>query len=344
VEARKISVLALVVVLGAQAAWADTIDSRIQHAESKHQSAMQLLHRAQVRLQDVGGQLAAAQRLLDRATAQVITARDREREASVRVALAQDVLTSRVRAIYENGPGTALDLMLSARSPADLLSINEFTTHAMEADMDAVSDVRQGREQLARMQSALEARREGLVRQQNQVSQLVSEMQAQVSLAQTAARRLGVRIKALEKTRRQIQAARTREALSQSVISNEMGDQAALLALLGPSGGQTCDVPAGLRDTGRTISGDASWYGDQFAGDATASGAVFDPSLFTAAHRTLPLGSFLRIHYDGKCAIVLVNDRGPYGNYGRVIDLAQAPAQYLGLGVGYVSADILLPR
>ena len=336
--------LALVVVLGAQAAWADTIDSRIQHAESKHQSAMQLLHRAQVRLQDVGGQLAAAQRLLDRATAQVITARDREREASVRVALSQDVLTTRVRAIYENGPGTALDLMLSARSPADLLSINEFTTHAMEADMDAVSDVRQGREQLARMQSALEARREGLVRQQNQVSQLVSEMQAQVSLAQTAARRLGVRIKALEKTRRQIQAARTREALSQSVISNEMGDQAALLALLGPSGGQTCDVPAGLRDTGRTISGDASWYGDQFAGDATASGAVFDPSLFTAAHRTLPLGSFLRIHYDGKCAIVLVNDRGPYGNYGRVIDLAQAPAQYLGLGVGYVSADILLPR
>jgi rare lipoprotein A (peptidoglycan hydrolase) len=344
VQTKRLSAFALVVVLGSQAAWADTVDSRIQRAQAEHQSALEILHEAQARLRDVGGKLAAAQHLLDLATAEVISARDRERDASVRVALAQDVLTSRVRAIYENGPGTALDLLLSARSPSDLLSINEFTTHTMQADMDAVAEVRQGRARLARMHAALEARRETFVVQQHEVSRLVAEMQSQVGRAQTAAHRLGIRVKSLEKMRRRLEAARTQEALSQDAISNEMGDQSALLNLLGPSGGQSCDIPGGLRDTGRTISGDASWYGDEFAGDSTASGVIFDPSLFTAAHRTLPLGSFLRVHYDGRCAIVLVNDRGPYGNYGRIIDLAQAPAQYLGLGVGYVTADILLPR
>src|SRR5439155_12779512 len=120
--------------------------------------------------------------------------------------------------------------------------------------------------------------------------------------------------------------------------------EAKLLALLGPSGGRGCAVPSGLRQTGQTISGDASWYGDDFAGQPTASGAIFDPSLFTAAHRTLPLGVFLRVQYDGRCAIVLVNDRGPYGNYQRIIDLAHGPAEYLGVGVAHVTADVLVPR
>src|SRR5207248_3231311 len=117
--------------------------------------------------------------------------------------------------------------------------------------------------------------------------------------------------------------------------------EAKLLALLGPSEGKGCAIPQGLRDTGQRISGDASWYGGSFAGGPTASGATFDPSLFTAAHRTLPLGVFLRVHYNGNCAIVLVNDRGPYGNYQRIIDLAHPPAPDLGIGVAPLPATAL---
>ena len=140
--------------------------------------------------------------------------------------------------------------------------------------------------------------------------------------------------------------ARAREMRRETLLASgpAAASQARLLALLGPNGGRGCAIPSGLRDTGQSISGDASWYGGQFAGGPTASGAPFDPSLFTAAHRTLPLGSFLRVHYAGRCAIVLVNDRGPYGNYQRIIDLAHAPAEYLGLGVGHVTADVLVPR
>jgi rare lipoprotein A len=121
-------------------------------------------------------------------------------------------------------------------------------------------------------------------------------------------------------------------------------DQSALLALLGPDGGRGCDIPSGLQQTGQGFSGQASFYGEEFAGQPTATGAIFVPELFTAAHLTLPLPSFLHVRYGGKCATVLVNDRGPYVK-GRVLDLSQGAAQYLGLpGVDVVEAEILTIR
>ena len=116
--------------------------------------------------------------------------------------------------------------------------------------------------------------------------------------------------------------------------------QAALLELLGPTGGRTCEIPPGLRDTGATVQGLATWYGDP---QGTAAGVPFDPTLFTAAHRTLPLGTFLRIHNGNRCAILLVNDRGPYGDYDRVIDVALSAGRYLGIGVSQVTAEVLVP-
>jgi hypothetical protein len=119
-------------------------------------------------------------------------------------------------------------------------------------------------------------------------------------------------------------------------------DQAPFLALLGPTGGRTCETPPGLMEAGERFSGYASWYGWEFGGQSTAMGAIFDPRLFTAANRWLPLGSFLRVRNGDRCAIVLVNDRGPYGRLERVIDLSQAAAQYLGVGVTWVDAEVLV--
>jgi rare lipoprotein A (peptidoglycan hydrolase) len=124
-------------------------------------------------------------------------------------------------------------------------------------------------------------------------------------------------------------------------------NQDELLALLGPDGGRTCTIPPGLKDTGQQISGDASWYGWDFAGQSTASGATFDPRLMTAANRTLPFGTFLRVRWQDRCVIVLVNDRGPYGDLNRVIDLSLGAARALGsesAGVVPVTADVLVPR
>ena len=84
--------------------------------------------------------------------------------------------------------------------------------------------------------------------------------------------------------------------------------------------------------------GVASWYGPGFHGRATASGARFDQHAMTAAHRTLPFGTRLKVTYRGRAVTVTVNDRGPYIR-GRVLDLSKGAASRLGLipaGVGEV--------
>jgi len=79
-------------------------------------------------------------------------------------------------------------------------------------------------------------------------------------------------------------------------------------------------------------SGEASWYSNKFEGRLTASGEHFDSGAFTAAHRTLPLGSHVRVRSlaTGKSVVVRINDRGPYVNK-RIIDLSYAAAKSLGL-------------
>ena len=86
----------------------------------------------------------------------------------------------------------------------------------------------------------------------------------------------------------------------------------------------------------------ASWYGPGFAGQPTASGEPFNPQALTAAHKTLPFGTQVRI-CDDACAVVTINDRGPYAN-GAEYDLSQGAAEATGLideGVGTVDATIL---
>ena len=78
--------------------------------------------------------------------------------------------------------------------------------------------------------------------------------------------------------------------------------------------------------------GYATWYGGELGGSRTASGGRFDPAAFTAAHRTLPLGSYAEVTSldTGRTILVLVNDRGPTGG-GLLIDLSQASAKALGV-------------
>jgi rare lipoprotein A len=78
--------------------------------------------------------------------------------------------------------------------------------------------------------------------------------------------------------------------------------------------------------------GVASWYGTKFNGRATSSGELYDICAFTAAHKTLPLPSYVRVTNldNGRSLIVRVNDRGPFHD-GRVMDLSYAAAVRLGV-------------
>jgi rare lipoprotein A len=91
----------------------------------------------------------------------------------------------------------------------------------------------------------------------------------------------------------------------------------------------------------------ASWYGGKFQGRQTASGECFDTNEFTAAHKTLPFGTIVKVTSleNGKSTVVRINDRGPFVP-GRIIDLSRAAAAAIGLtgkGVAKVRIRVLDP-
>src|SRR6266852_1164026 len=93
--------------------------------------------------------------------------------------------------------------------------------------------------------------------------------------------------------------------------------------------------------------GNASWYGKQFHGRTTASGEDFDMFELTAAHRQLPLGTYVTVTNlkNGKWIIVRVNDRGPYID-GRIMDLSYGAARMLNFrdGIERVRLDVIKPE
>ncbi len=92
----------------------------------------------------------------------------------------------------------------------------------------------------------------------------------------------------------------------------------------------------------------ASWYGNSFKGLRTASGSIFNPQSLTAAHRTLGLGSQVKVTElrSGRSVVVRITDRGPYLP-GRGIDLSYAAARQLGIvrqGVAQVRVELVQPE
>jgi rare lipoprotein A len=99
------------------------------------------------------------------------------------------------------------------------------------------------------------------------------------------------------------------------------------------------------RDLTYDETGIGSWYGDEFAGRLTANGEIFDPAKVTAAHKTLPMPSVVRVTNldNGKSLVVRVNDRGPFVS-GRIIDLSREAARLIGYkkaGIARVRVQVL---
>ena len=97
--------------------------------------------------------------------------------------------------------------------------------------------------------------------------------------------------------------------------------------------------------SGNGQSGMASFYHDRFHGRRTASGTAYNKDALSAAHKTLPLGTQVRVTdaRSGRSVVVRINDRGPYAR-GRVIDLSHAAASEIGLvgkGVAKVKLEVL---
>ena len=109
----------------------------------------------------------------------------------------------------------------------------------------------------------------------------------------------------------------------------------------------TMTVPAHSAPSAEAQEGEASFYADSLHGNKTASGEPYDKGALTAAHRSLPFGTKVKVTYlkTGKSVVVVINDRGPHVK-NRIIDLSRAAARKIGLveaGHGKVKLEILKP-
>jgi rare lipoprotein A len=107
--------------------------------------------------------------------------------------------------------------------------------------------------------------------------------------------------------------------------------------------GRQAEAPLPVPPGAATQRGQATFYSDRFAGRKTANGERYDPSALTAAHRTLPFGTVVDVaRPDGRHVQVRINDRGPFGQNRRIIDLSRRAAEHIGIrGVGEVTIRVV---
>jgi peptidoglycan hydrolase CwlO-like protein len=343
---RKAAALAVVLVLlspgWGRAQTTDDLEQARRHRDAAAAEVAQLTRQIR-KLSDRYMPLEAEAR---KVAARLIDAYQREMAVQAELEEARHVLDARASAAYRAGPGAILaaymEVITQSGTFADLHSADLLIEYALQADVNQALDVLHDHEDARAARRAVERERGRLLQREVRLASLRSALETRLDRAHALAKAAGLQVAELERQQRRLLKAAQRglDRQQDALIGDPDASLAELLALLGPDGGRGCAVPPALEMTGQSFSGLASWYGWDFAGNPTASGAIYDPRLFTAAHKTLPLNSFVRVRRGDRCAVVLVNDRGPYID-GRVIDLSMAAAEYLGVGVTHVEVDIL---
>ncbi len=329
-RARALAILLVVLALGAPPARAAT-DAAAQ------------LERLRDRVEALLRRHTVLERHVGRAAVAYVQAARAAEAAELAVDEARARLEARIRAAYQLGPAAPLEALLGAPSLADLGTVTEYAARTIALDAEAVEELEAAQEAAVAARERAEDHLRAVRPRLERLRRSLAELKRRLVDAEAEAERARAEAAWLAEQRLAIAEAEARAESWADLQTLTWGeDQAPYLALLGPTGGRTCETPPGLVATGETFSGYASWYGWEFGGQPTAMGAIFDPTLFTAANRWLPLGTFLRVHHGDRCAIVLVNDRGPYGRLERVIDLSKAAAEYLGVGVSWVTAEVLV--
>ena len=254
-------------------------------------------------------------------------------DANAAVSEARDRYIDRAIEAYKTGSVTRLALLLSADSLGELMSMAEATLNAGQIEGEVVEELEAARTKVESAQARLDLRKQTLLVAQNAALVLTGQIDDTIEARRSRLVEMTERIAELE--------AQARQAALVASAAQNIDVGAELLRILQPSG-PSRGIPEGFASTGATFEGIASWYGPGFEGNPTASGQIFDSSLYTAASKELPLGTWLYVSHQGRGVVVLVNDRGPYVD-DRILDLSHAAAQAIGItGLGWVKATILI--
>jgi len=256
---------------------------------------------------------------------------------------AQHALDSQARQVYMASATRGAHWLSSLAAPDLQHLAHRGSQQALTVDRGLVADVTARMAELTELQRQADAFRRRLLHQVRPV--LEAQDRARELLARAmelAARDAALQAQllahgdALDAISEQVTLALTPSQRERARRALER--EAPVVALLERSGS---GYPAGYVPSGVVLEGGASWYGPGFVGNPTASGAPYDPERLTCAHKTLPLGTVVRVSRAGLAVSCLVNDRGPYVD-GRIIDMSRAGSRALGYdGVARVTVEVL---
>ena len=271
------------------------------------------------KLQNMTNQMATAQKnyqasaaKLARARTSAANSRKELKSLNTRIETDRKALNAQADYLYRTGNASILAAVFSSQSLEEFFSKVNYLTFVSESNARVVNGLRADLNRHTVVQASLDS-------------------QLKTQEAQTAS------------LRRQSEQATRELASTQSYVNTLSAQQQAALQAAAEAANARRDAsssssseasksytpPANVSGTGQTFSGIASWYSN--------GGGM------TAAHKTLPFGTLVRVTYRGNSVVVRINDRGPYVN-GRVIDLNRAAAAAIGLesaGIGRVTCEVV---
>jgi rare lipoprotein A len=288
---------------------------------------------------DLAGSLAELRALHDQLVAQrdAIQARllreEARREAAERrLDAATEGLATRLVDLFDQGAQARLQVLLDLRDSVDQQEQARLRGELDPADRAVVDELAAARAQVASATATADAVRAQVRSVGTRIAALDAALEEREPMtaderARAAGKRYSIDARLVFATGPIPDIGYWGAATGGGLLTGWMGYAGAAV------GGVGCSAPdPALRATGSIEQGDASWYGPGFDGEVTANGEVYDQTAMTAAHRTLPFGTIVRVFASttGRCAFVRINDRGPFVD-GRIIDLSRAAADQLGI-------------
>jgi len=299
-----------IIILPTSAALAQPGDTDISVASQKLQSMESQMASAQKNYQ-------ASAKKLAQARTDAAGSRQELSALTARIATNRQTLNEQANYLYRMNNASLLEEMFSSQTFSEFVSKITYLGFVSDSNARVLNGLRRDLNRCTAVQENLDRQ---LVVQETQTASLKQQ-------SEQATRELASQQAYVDRLSAQQQAA-LQAAL---VASNSQPG-----AFLDPEG----NPPQNGTGTGVTFSGEASYYD---TGVRTANGERFNPNALTAAHKTLPFGTLVRVTYKGHSVVVRINDRGPY--YGkRIIDLTSAAARVIGMtraGHGYVTCEIV---
>lgn len=263
---------------------------------------------------------------LDRRRQDLASATSRLRDAEDRYNASLKLYEGRVAALYKLDPDLGVKAIFASEGLSGAATTFSYLQSIADNDRRLAGQVKAEADEARMLREEIEVLKRG----RNMDAAALKEERGELE-RQAAAAASRLEAERGELTRHEEQERAEYERLLASTAPPAPYRQGALVA---------ADPPPGLTSTGVVLNGIASWYGPGFHGNRTANGEVYDMNAFTAAHKTLPFNTWVKVTSNGRSVFVRINDRGPYIG-GRIIDLSRASAETIGLsGIGFVQVEI----